>query len=122
MQQRWSATAKEAFAVYQSVLKVNLYLRRAEWILHCDHKPLKPFLSKGVKLSYLNRWSMELAEYNITFVHIKGKNNVCADVISRLKMLDIYKEPMKNQKITVVSNTDVVFSEGLDLTCLLGQP
>ena len=29
MQQRWPATEKEAFAVYQSILKFDLYLREA---------------------------------------------------------------------------------------------
>ena len=33
---------------------------------------------------------MELADYNIPFVHIKG-NNILADAIARLKMLDIYR-------------------------------
>ena len=28
---------------------------------------------------------MELADFNITFVHIKGKNNVLADTISGIK-------------------------------------
>ena len=50
MQQRWSATEKEAFAVYQSVLKFDLYLRGTECILCCDHKVLEPFLSKGMKI------------------------------------------------------------------------
>ena len=48
---------------------------------------------------------MELTDYNITFVHIKGKNNVLADAISRLKKLNIYKEPLENPKTPVVSNT-----------------
>ena len=48
---------------------------------------------------------MELADYNIMFVHIKGKNNVLADTISRLKTLNIYKEPFENTKTPVVSNT-----------------
>ena len=42
MQQRWSATEKGAFAVHQSVLKLDLYLTGAQCILHCDHKPLEP--------------------------------------------------------------------------------
>ena len=42
----WPVTEKEAFAVYQSVLKFDLCLRGAECILHCDHKPLEPFLSQ----------------------------------------------------------------------------
>ena len=36
---------------------------------------------------------MELADYNITFLHIKGKNNVLVVSISMLKTLNIYKEP-----------------------------
>ena len=38
---------------------------------------------------------MELADYNITYVHIKVKNNILADAISGLK---IYKEPLENPK------------------------
>ena len=73
MQQRWSATEKEAYAIYQSVLKFDLYLRGAKCVLCCDHKPLQPFLSEGIKISKLKRLSMELENYNIMFVHIKGK-------------------------------------------------
>ena len=35
---------------------------------------------------------MELGDYNITFVHIKGSNNILADAISRPKVLDIYRK------------------------------
>ena len=89
---------KEAFAIHQSVLKFDLYLKGAECILYCNHKPLETFLTKGIKIPMLNRWSMELADYNITFVHIKGKNNLLVGAISRLKMLYIYKEPVENPK------------------------
>ena len=46
---------------------------------------VKAIFSKGIKIPKFNRWSMELADYNITFVHVKGKNNVLMDAISRLK-------------------------------------
>ena len=62
MQQRWSTSKKEAYAVYQSVLKFVLYLRGATYVLYCDHKPLESFLSKGIKIPELNRCSMELAD------------------------------------------------------------
>ena len=41
---------------------------------------------------------MELADYNMTFAHIKDKENVLSDAISKLKTLDIYKESMRNLK------------------------
>ena len=71
MQQRWFAAGKESFAVYQSVLKFDLYLRVIEYILCCNHKPLEPFLSKGIKISKQDQWAMEFANYNITSVDIK---------------------------------------------------
>ena len=48
---------------------------------------------------------MELADYNITFVHIKGKDNVLVDANSRLKALNIYKEPLQNPVTPAISNT-----------------
>ena len=82
MKQRWPDTKKE---VYQSILKFDLYLRGAEWILHCNHKPLEPCLSKDIKIPRLDWWSMELADCNIILVSIKDNNNILVDAISRVK-------------------------------------
>ena len=41
---------------------------------------------------------MELVDYNVSFVHIKGRNNILADAISRLKMIDIYNNPIEDPK------------------------
>ena len=46
----------------------------------------------------LDQWAVQLADYNITFVHIKGSNNILADAISRLKILDIYKDLIEDPK------------------------
>ena len=48
----------------------------------------------------LNRWALELNEYNIVFKHIAGKINVVADAISRLKQKNLYIEPMDKKKPT----------------------
>ena len=86
-----SSTEEEAFAVYQSVLKFNFYFRVAVHKLCCGHKLLEPFLSKGIKMPKVDQWAMELAGYNILFLHIKRSNNIIADIISRLKILDILR-------------------------------
>ena len=104
MQQRWSATEKEIYAVHQSVLKFELYLRGVECILHYNHRPLEPFLSKGMKIQKLDWWAMELADYDITFVHTKGSNNILADSISRLKMEDIYMDPIGDPNMLKANN------------------
>ena len=59
---------------------------------------MKSFLSKGMKIPKLDQWGMELADYNVTFVHIKGSNNILADAISRLKTLDICRDLIEDQK------------------------
>ena len=45
-----------------------------------------------MKIAKLGRWAMLLQEYDITFVHIKGKDNILADAICRLHIIDIYKK------------------------------
>ena len=111
MQHKWSAIEKMAYAVYQSVLTFDLYLRETNCVLHYDHKPLEPFLSKGIKIPELNRWSMELADHNIKFVHIKGKHNILAVPIPRLKTYNINKQPLENPKVQVVNNMKQVVTE-----------
>ena len=54
---------------------------------------------------------MQLVDYNIMFVDIKGKNGVLADAISRLKTLNLQKEPLENPKAEVVINTQQVVAE-----------
>ena len=93
----WCATEKEAYAILKSVQCFDYYLQGAKCTLCCNHKPLEQFLSRGMKIAKLDRWAMLLLEYDITFVHIKGKDNILADVISRLHTLDIYERTIETQ-------------------------
>ena len=45
-----------------------------------------------MKIAKLDRWAMLLQEYDIRFIHIKGKDNILADAISRPCTIDIYKD------------------------------
>ena len=89
----WCATVKEAYAILKSVQRFNYYLRGAQCTLTCDHKPLEPFLYRGMKIAKLDRRAMLLQEYDIKFLHVKGKANILADAISRLHTVDIYEDP-----------------------------
>ena len=51
-----------------------------------------------MKIAKLDRWAMLLQGYDITFVHIKGKDNIVADAISRFFCtLDIYEKTIETQ-------------------------
>ena len=93
----WCATEKEACAVFKSIQRLNYYLRSVQCTLRCDQKPLEPFLSRDMKLAKLDRWAVLLQEYDIKFVHIRGKNNILGDAISRLCTLDIYEDPAESK-------------------------
>ena len=54
---------------------------------------------------------MELSDYYLTFVHIKGTDNILADSISRLKMLEIYTDPLENPKTAALGNKEKCIAE-----------
>ena len=58
-----------------------------------------------MKIPKLKHWSTEVSYYNF-FVHIKGDDNILADVISRLKTLDIHIELIENQMTDAPNNTE----------------
>ena len=71
-----------------SVKKLSFYLTDAQILLRSDHKPLEKFLLKNTLNSKVNNWAMELEAFNIQFDHIKGSNNVLADTLSHLVVID----------------------------------
>ena len=81
---KWSTTEKEAFGVYNTITKWNYYLQGADIIVRNDHKPLAQFLNSKNTNNKVNRWSLELATYNITFEWNSGAKNKAADCLSRL--------------------------------------
>ena len=53
-------------------------------IVKNDHKPLAKFLNGKNVNNKVNRWSLELAAYNITFKWISGAKNKAANCLSWL--------------------------------------
>ena len=54
---------------------------------------------KGMKIPKPDCQAMELVDYNIALIQIKGSNNILADAISRLKTLEIYSDLIDNPKM-----------------------
>ena len=91
-QEKWSTIKKEAYAIYASFKKMVFYLRDAKVLIRSDHVPLKKFISANTKNDQLTNWCQELYAITnqITFKHIKGKDNVMSDAISRLERYNLY--------------------------------
>ena len=83
-QQKWITTEQEAYGVYYTITKWNYYLQGTDIIVRNDHKPLAHFLNGKNTNNKVNRWSLELATYNISFELISGARNKAADCLSRL--------------------------------------
>ena len=83
-QWKWSTTEQEACGIYYAITKWNYYLQGADIFVRNDHKPLAQFMNGKNANNKVNRWSLELALYNISFKWISGAKNKAADCLSRL--------------------------------------
>ena len=115
-QVKWNITEKEAYTIYKSVKKFAFYITGAKTTVFSDHKPLKNFFEGGMNITKLDRWSLELQEFNISLEFIQGKLNTVANVISCLKNGGLYQEHSKeDQKINTATNLDEKIEEMLDI-------
>ena len=89
-QVKWNITEKEAYAIYKSIKRFAFYITGAKTTVFSDHKPLINFFEGGMNVAKLDRWSLELQEFDISLEFIQGKLNKIADVISRLKNEGLY--------------------------------
>ena len=63
-----------------------------------------------MKIAKLDRWAMLLQEYDITFVHIRGKDNILADGISRLHTINVYEEAIEDKQHHLLGSQNATHS------------
>ena len=76
----------------QSIQIFVFYLAGTKCAVYYDHKPLTPFFTTGMSSPVLDRWALELQQFNINFHHIQSKKNVVANAISGLRTLGLYQD------------------------------
>ena len=94
-QHRYSTIEKETLALVMTLHHFDVYLNTTRYpvLVFTDHNPLVFLTQMRNKNGRLTRWALVLQEYDLDIKHIRGKDNVVADALSR--GLDRKKIPWK---------------------------
>lgn len=77
---------QELLAIHFAIKQFRPYVYGTKFRVRSDHRPLVYLFGIKDPSSKLTRIRLELSEYNFTIEHIKGKDNVAADALSRISI------------------------------------
>lgn len=85
-QRNYSTVEKECLSMLLALQHFDVYLYTSAHpvVVFTDHNPLTFVNKMRNKNQRLMRWSLELQEHNIVIKHIKGRENIIADALSRI--------------------------------------
>jgi hypothetical protein len=85
-QRNYSTVEKECLSMLLALQHFDVYLCSSLYpiVIFTDHNPLTFVHKMRNKNQRLMRWSLELQEHNIVIKHIKGRENIIADALSRV--------------------------------------
>ncbi len=81
---RYSATDREALAIFLACRQFHHYLWGTRFIIRTDHQPITTVFRQRTKSPRMNSWMLEMRDYRFMVEYKMGKNNVVADQLSRL--------------------------------------
>lgn len=108
-EKKYSQIEKEALAIMFGLQKFHQYLFGRKFILYTDHRPLTMILGSktgipAVAVSRLQRWAIKLACYNYDLIYKAGKQNQCADWLSRSSnIIDTQVDPVTAEAVAINS-------------------
>jgi RNase H-like domain found in reverse transcriptase/Reverse transcriptase (RNA-dependent DNA polymerase)/Integrase zinc binding domain/Chromo (CHRromatin Organisation MOdifier) domain len=84
-ERNYTTADKEMLAIFQTLKKYRHLLQGTKLpvIVRSDHKNLRTFMTTKELNGRQARWAEELSEYNFRIEHVKGKENIVADALSR---------------------------------------
>lgn len=80
---------KELLAIHFAITYYRPYVYGKKFIVKSDHKPLIFLYNMKNPSSKLVRIRLDLEEYEFDIIHIRGKDNVAADALSRISITDL---------------------------------
>ena len=120
VQVRWATVEKEAYAIYYALQKWDHHLRDIHFTLQTDHRNLL-FLNEDTKPK-VQRWKIQIQEYDFTLEHIAGENNIVADGLSRHCAVDKDVVPTLslNSIIPLRMDVNTFIDEVYEANCFTG--
>ncbi|UYV77262.1 hypothetical protein LAZ67_15000280 [Cordylochernes scorpioides] len=114
-EQNYAASEIETLAIINSVQRFHTYLHNIHFTLHTDHLPLKWIKNVKNPQGRLFRWSLILSQYSFDIKHIKGLNNIEADMLSRapVSFYLTYNELKEHQTTEQISSAKIKIQNGL---------
>lgn len=96
---------KELLAIYHSINQFRPYIYNTKFIVYTDHKPLVYLYAMKNPASKLVRIKLELEEYDFDIIHIKGKDNIQADALSRIPFSEIKSIHDESKQILAITRS-----------------
>ena len=86
-QRNYSTVEKECFSLVLALQHFDVYINVTKYpvLTFTDHNPLVFINRMKNKNQMILRWSLIMQGYNLDIRHIKGKDNVIADALSRVE-------------------------------------
>ena len=84
-QTRYTTTERELLSIVETLKEFRNILLGQRIVVHTDHKNLT---CKNFNTERVMRWRLVLEEYSPELRYIKGEQNIVADALSRLDLLD----------------------------------
>lgn len=108
-ERNYSAIEKELLAIVWSVKYFRPYLFGRKFKIQTDHRPLIWLNSLKEPNMKLQRWKIQLNEYDFDIEYIKGKTNKVADFLSRLDvniLQEVEEQEIQSDLATVHSGKE----------------
>lgn len=108
-EKNYATVEKELLAIVWGTKYFRPYLFGREFDLFTDHQPLKWLHSKNTGKDInprLQRWLLQLGEYDMKVEYIKGKENKVADFLSRVNI--------ETNEINAVQETKKIINEEIE--------
>ena len=87
-ERRYSTYEKEMLAVVKATEHFRVHLFGRQYTLRTDHSPIRGLAKSKLEIIRVERWAMRLSEYDFSVEVVKGRDNVVADALSRIRWLE----------------------------------